>query len=246
MSVTDMGQRVEARLQAVRQNRMSIRLADGLTEALASYVSDQDAYGRAMAFVVDEITRLVEFFNVAKGMTGEQIVDAVEIMLHTYTDLSMEDMVVFARSAKAGFITSPARRYDYDKIFGRLDGSVLMGWLKTYYEAKIDQREANIHNEQFQWEDHDPEAAARFREMWMSMMAANRVPTPHTSPEEIFEEQVAAMIGQWPQFTEVQRARIIMSASETGHGKLVKKLLELNKTIAPAPEPEVVTNNQES
>lgn len=96
---------------------------------------------KLLAILTLFITDAVEFFNVGKSMTGEQIVQTAKLISKDYYYLKPEDFKLCFENAKRG---------RYGKLFDRLDGAIVLEWLSTYVNQRMDRaEESNLekHNE---------------------------------------------------------------------------------------------------
>lgn len=87
------------------------------------------------------IADAVEFFNIGKSMTGEQIVSTAKLIAKDYYYLKPEDFKLCFENAKRG---------KYGKLFDRLDGMIIMEWLENYSGSRANKaEEINLekHNE---------------------------------------------------------------------------------------------------
>lgn len=87
------------------------------------------------------IADAVEFFNIGKSMTGEQIVSTAKLIAKDYYYLKPEDFKLCFDNAKRG---------KYGKLFDRLDGMIIMEWLETYSGSRANRAEeinTEKHNE---------------------------------------------------------------------------------------------------
>lgn len=78
-------------------------------------------FTRAMAgYLVAECS---EFFNVTKPMTEMQIAVTTELIIEEYPYFTVADLKLCFKNAMKG---------RYGEIYNRIDGSVIMGWLRRY------------------------------------------------------------------------------------------------------------------
>lgn len=118
-----------------------LTLSDGFGVSLYDFTTEPDAYREMIVFVHSQLAAMLRRFKVNGNMDPEEVTEMAILIVDTYRDFTPEDIVIFCKSVRAGFIVSPARRYEYAKPFGAVDEPLVMGWLRQYYEAKIDQRE---------------------------------------------------------------------------------------------------------
>lgn len=75
----------------------------------------------ARALLSIAVCELCDFFNVGKNMNDTQIALTVDIMLERYWYLRLEEIKFCFRRAMAR-----------EKLFDRLDGNIILGWLAAY------------------------------------------------------------------------------------------------------------------
>ena len=75
------------------------------------------------------ILDLHAFFSVKNGMNKDMIEDTVELILSEYSNLTVYDLALCFREVKVG---------RYGKIYDRIDGGLIMEWLRKYYGGFID------------------------------------------------------------------------------------------------------------
>jgi hypothetical protein len=75
-----------------------------------------------------------EFVNVGRHMKSSQVQWVARTILSDYGHLKPEDIYLFFDKAK---------KSDFGPLFDRLDGMILMGWMKQYYEERLNAAEAD-------------------------------------------------------------------------------------------------------
>lgn len=75
------------------------------------------------ALMVKWMNSFLKFYSVNGTMDANQVADTINLILETYPYYIQEDFKLFFNKAKKG---------EYGEIFGRLDGSVILSWLKKY------------------------------------------------------------------------------------------------------------------
>lgn len=78
-------------------------------------------------FLID----LVSFFNVGKAMTTAQIAETSQIILKRYYYLKPEDFKLCFQNCKE-------LKYGDNKLFDRLDGSIILSWIAEYCNERSD------------------------------------------------------------------------------------------------------------
>lgn len=88
----------------------------------------------ARAVVVLAICDLIDFFNVGQPMNDRQIAQTADLVLDKFWMLKLEDLRVCFDRAKSG---------KYGQVYNRIDGQVIMTWMDTYLEERLEIAEAN-------------------------------------------------------------------------------------------------------
>lgn len=92
--------------------------------------------------IILPVHEVVNFFNVGKTMNAEQVAITVDLIIETYGYMKIEDLKLCFRNAMLG---------KYGKQYDRLDGAIILEWLRTYDNdranaaADISTSEANVH-----------------------------------------------------------------------------------------------------
>lgn len=73
------------------------------------------------------IIDFLDFFNIGKTMSESQIVSTVKLLLEDYSNLKPDDFVLFFNRAKKGI---------YGKVYDRIDGAVIFGWLEQFMHER--------------------------------------------------------------------------------------------------------------
>lgn len=94
--------------------------------------SETDA--RALLYIA--VCELCDFFNVGKNMSDTQIALTVDLILDTYGYMKLEEIKYCFRRAMS-----------CEKLFDRLDGNIIMGWLDRYDAERTEAAITASHNE---------------------------------------------------------------------------------------------------
>ncbi len=104
------------------------KATDPLTDTTPTLAKIQSGLGESWALLAVSvaITELRNFFNVQSNMNEDQIALTAELIVETYWDLSLNDIKgVFRRKMKTA------------KLYGKLDGSDILGWLEEYKQECV-------------------------------------------------------------------------------------------------------------
>lgn len=87
------------------------------------------------------LTRLVEntanYFNINHNLKGTQLVQVCQAIIERFGHDNIEDIVLALKDARLGLC---------DKIYGRIDGEVILGWIEQYMDKKAQEIE-KIHHQ---------------------------------------------------------------------------------------------------
>ena len=81
----------------------------------------------ARALMVKLINNFVSFYSTNNTMNDYQIADTVDLVIEEYPHYKLDDYKLFFKMAKKGY---------FGQIFGRIDGEVILTWLKKYDEQR--------------------------------------------------------------------------------------------------------------
>lgn len=79
------------------------------------------------ALMVKWINSFLKFYSINGTMDGYQIAETINLILEIYPYFVQEDFKLFFNKAKKG---------EYGELYGRIDGSVILSWLRKYDLAR--------------------------------------------------------------------------------------------------------------
>lgn len=79
------------------------------------------------AFLTTAVNDLIDFFNLGKSMSAEQVIQTVNYILMDFWMLKPEDFKLCFDNIKRG---------KYGQLYNRIDGAVILDCLTTYFEAR--------------------------------------------------------------------------------------------------------------
>ena len=82
---------------------------------------------KVKAFLSLILNDLANFFNIGKNMNAYQIEQTIQIIWEEYYDFAFADFRRCFNKAKKGF---------YGKIYDRLDGNIILEWLREYSQER--------------------------------------------------------------------------------------------------------------
>jgi len=93
------------------------------------------------------------FFQVDNVISNEGLFSLLPIIIETYKSLTLEDLCICFLNAKKGI---------YGQIYNRLDGQVILGWLKVYNESRMEALSLKQQNQRLQHKSsiHDERKAS--------------------------------------------------------------------------------------
>lgn len=65
----------------------------------------------------------LDFFNVPETMNAKQVAITVDLIIDTYPYMQVDDITLCFRNAMKG---------NYGRIYNRIDGQIILGWLREY------------------------------------------------------------------------------------------------------------------
>jgi len=113
-------------------NTLPVRKVDDVVAIVCSDESPSPSIARIArecgdmkinAILVVVVTDLVDFFNVGKTMSPQQVASTVILIREEYPYFRIEDFKLCFTNAKKGI---------YGKVYDRIDGAVILEWLDKY------------------------------------------------------------------------------------------------------------------
>lgn len=93
------------------------------------------------AFMVNVLNDLINFFNVGKSMSAVQVAQTADLVIEEFYYLKPDDLKLCFTRAKKGV---------YGRLYDRIDGQVILEWLRQYDQERCVQAEmvsrSNAHN----------------------------------------------------------------------------------------------------
>ena len=118
----------EQMLQEIEQKAQTIK--DQLAE-IPNYLSiaemDKEEPDRLRARVLVMVNNLANFLNIGKNIHEMQLQEIVETLCQEAKGLVLEDLLKMLHLAKTGY---------YGDIYDRLDGALILSWLRKYKEER--------------------------------------------------------------------------------------------------------------
>lgn len=102
------------------------------TPTLAS-LTKYRGFGYVKVIVMNEITKLSEFYTVGRTITDYQRKEASELIIETYPHWKLSDLKLLSRMAK---------RSQLGDTYDRFDGGVIMEWCKIYNNTRLEQSQS--------------------------------------------------------------------------------------------------------
>ena len=98
------------------------------------------------AALVFPIVDLLDFFNVP-SMSDRQIAQTINLIIETYPYLKMDDIVLCFKKVKKGSYDSAKTNESYERVYNRIDGRMIMDWLKRYDSERFEEAQTISINE---------------------------------------------------------------------------------------------------
>ena len=105
--------------------------------ALAT-ISREQGEAKARAVLVLILSDALEFFNASETMNDRQVAVTVDLILEEYPYMQADDITLCFRNAMKG---------RYGKLYNRIDGQVIMGWLREYNRERCTLASEQSYNE---------------------------------------------------------------------------------------------------
>lgn len=108
------------------------------SEPALSMVAKELGENHARAIVVILLSEVVGFYNASNTMNDAQVAITTDLIIEEYPYFKIDDLKLAFRNAMKG---------RYGEIYNRLDGSVVMGWLRQYNKERCAKADIESFNE---------------------------------------------------------------------------------------------------
>lgn len=108
------------------------------SEPALGMVAKELGENHARAIVVILLSEVVGFFNASNTMNDAQVAMTTDLIIEEYPYFKIDDLKLVFRNAMKG---------RYGEIYNRLDGSVIMRWLKQYNQERCTKADIASYNE---------------------------------------------------------------------------------------------------
>lgn len=95
-----------------------------------------DAIARAVLVLI--LNDMLDFFNAGNDMNDTQVALTVDFILEEYPYMQADDITLCFRNAMKG---------KYGKLYNRIDGQIIMGWLREYNIERCTSASEQSYNE---------------------------------------------------------------------------------------------------
>lgn len=95
-----------------------------------------EAVARAVLVLI--LNDMLNFFNAGNDMNDTQVATTVDFILEEYPYMKTDDITLCFRNAMKG---------KYGNLYNRIDGQVIMGWLRAYNSERCMAAQATSENE---------------------------------------------------------------------------------------------------
>lgn len=123
-------------MQALRPKSVDDVFAS--SEPALGMIAKELGENQARAVVVILLSEIVDFFNSSNTMNDSQVATTTDLIIEEYPYFKIDDLKLAFRNGMKG---------KYGEIYNRLDGSVIMGWLKQYNRERCAKADIISYNE---------------------------------------------------------------------------------------------------
>lgn len=95
-----------------------------------------EAIARSVLVLI--VNDMLDFFNAGNDMNDRQVALTVDFILDEYPYMQADDITLCFRNAMKG---------KYGKLYNRIDGQIIMGWLREYNRERCTVAEEQSYNE---------------------------------------------------------------------------------------------------
>lgn len=97
---------------------------------------------RLQAMMVKWVNSFLDFYSTNGTMDAMQVAETINLIIDTYPHYTIYDFKLFFKLAKLG---------NYGEVYGRMDGSVILSWLRKYdvHRDTVAQSESIKEQEQY-------------------------------------------------------------------------------------------------
>ena len=95
-----------------------------------------EAIARAVLVLI--MNDMLDFFNAGNDMNDTQVALTVDLILEEYPYMQADDITLCFRRAMKG---------EYGKLYNRIDGQIIMGWLREYNKERCAAADNQSYNE---------------------------------------------------------------------------------------------------
>lgn len=88
----------------------------------------------------------LDFFNVPETMNAKQVAITVDLIIDTYPYMQVDDIALCFRNAMKG---------NYGRIYNRIDGQIILGWLREYNKERCTAADELGYNEHLAHKSRD-------------------------------------------------------------------------------------------
>ena len=115
------------------------RIEDVFSSNEPSIISIKSIHGEtvARATVSYLLSEALEFFNVKETMSDVQVAITVDLILEEYPYMQTDDLKLCFKNAM---------KLKYGQIYNRIDGQIIMSWLKSYDVERAEKADIESYN----------------------------------------------------------------------------------------------------
>ena len=114
----------------------------------------------ARALLSIAICEVCDFFNIGKNMNDTQIALTVDLIIESFWYMKLEEIKYCLHRAMMR-----------EKVFDRLDGNIIIGWLREYDSERTEEAmRVSEHEETLSWNENRPDSSAVTFEEYQKML----------------------------------------------------------------------------
>ena len=107
------------------------------------------------------LSEVTEFFNIPEKMSQKQIGLTVDLILEDYYFLKPDDLRLCFRNAMKGY---------YGRVYNRIDGQVILSWLKQYSDDRLAVAEQHSQSDAGKLKEKEQSPGGMFREDYIDRL----------------------------------------------------------------------------
>lgn len=124
-------------------------------------VERKAGYNKARAAVIILLGEVLRYFNVTETMNDTQVAATTDFILEDYYFLQLDDLKLCFRNAMKGY---------YGRVYNRIDGQIILSWLKQYSDERLEASEQRSQAESGKLKEKEQSPGGMFREEYIDRL----------------------------------------------------------------------------